>query len=946
MVTKDLLAQLYDAIPVSIALVSSDSEVIYTNVNWQHAFDKYQQEQIFSREGQSWPPDEMPQQQLQRELSAALNKAQLQGVTSSSIRANMRVLKYLHHLTFFIAPFTVHDQTFTLVSAHIHIDFTSGDLEPAFLVGDEGKILDSLLEGVVIQDSQGIITANNPASEVILGLNSEQMRGLANADPKWATITEDGQPCPPEEHPSAVAMRTGHAVLDFTMGIKIPNGQIRWLKINSQPIFSQKEKKPHMTVTSFVDITDERDRQEHLAQLSSKLQLAMDVAKMGVWEYCVKTQKLIWDDAMFHIFDVSPQHFKGTLTDFTRTLYPPDSEEIIGEFKHAISHGLGLNSEFRIVTGNGNIRNISVAATHIKGLKGKSDVYFGINRDVTNEKRAQDKIQQSRDRLLDFISSMPVAVFSVDGESIRLNKRAELIIGYENDEIKSVQSFFDLLFPHDLHPEQSFYESVTSNTEFLTRATMRIMRRDREIRWMEFSGCTLEDGQAWVIADITEKRAAEEELKKLAYYDTLTHLHNRTAIENRLIQSVNRSKVRGKMLGLLVIDLDAFKNINDTYGHPAGDQLLVLVAERLKNRVRRSDTIGRMGGDEFMVIVENVTHQDQLLTIANEFIACFKDPIHLDRELNVLLQVSISVGASLFPEHGKDYVHLFRNADTALYKAKSLGKGRAQLYSEAFTQDLKTRLMLEQRIETALEQQAFDVYFQPIVNCQTNKIVSVECLTRWHDPKLGNVSPETFIPTAESSGQIIRLGLWVLKQACLEFVAWQKNNIDLNYVAVNVSPTQLKDTSFSDSVKQILYDTQLPPDKLVLEITEGVLVEDQAATKNNLIELKKVGVKLAIDDFGTGYSSLAYLKYFDVDILKIDRSFIADIAIDPVDTQITGAIISMAKNLNLRVVAEGVETKEQLTFIQQHACDTYQGFLKSPAVLGAQIVTLIEQDFE
>lgn len=944
MVTKDLLTQLYDSLPVNIALISDSNLVLYANDSWQRSLDKYAAEHIFSGENEVWPSVDLPQKQLLQELSIAIHKAQTEGASCSNIRSDIRILNYQHNLTFSITPFVLNEQTVTMVTVHVVMDILSGGIAPALLSRDEANVFNSLLEGVVIQDSKGVITANNPASEAILGLTSEQMRGVAHTDPKWGTILENGEPCLPEQHPSAIAINTGKPVLNFTMGILNPDGRVRWLKINSQPIFAGKAKTPHMTVTSFVDITDERIRQKALTQLSSKLQLAMDAAQIGVWEYAVDSQRLIWDEAMFQIFDMQQSDFKGVVADFECALHPEDRAKIIGEFNHAISQGCSLTSEFRIIQRNDDIRHIYVAAINIQGQKGESDVYIGINRDITDEKKAKDKIQQSRDRLLDFVSSMPVAVFSVEGESVIFNKRAELITGYESEEIATVQGFFSLLFTQGLRPTSDFFHSVNNNTELLSRTTMQIVRRDREIRWVEFTGCKLEDRQAWVMMDVTEQLVAEKDLKKLAYFDTLTHLHNRTAIENRLIRSINRAKRNGTKLGLLVIDLDSFKNINDTYGHPAGDQLLIFVAQRLKNRVRDTDVIGRMGGDEFMVILENVENQKQLLSISNEFLACFNDPIRLEKDLNILLNVSVSIGASMFPEHGKDYVHLFRNADTALYKAKALGKNRAQIYLEEFTDDLRSRLSLEQRIEQALDDEKFELNFQPIVDCVTNKVVSVECLTRWHDPELGQVSPAKFIAVAESSGQIIRLGLWVLKNACQQFVRWQILGIDLNYIAVNLSPVQLNDSSLVTNIQQIIDETQISPNKLVLEITEGVLVHNQPVTKNILIELKRMGVKLAIDDFGTGYSSLAYLKYFNVDILKIDQSFIADISVDPVDAQITGAIISMAKSLKLRVVAEGVETQQQLDFIQQHQCHTYQGFLKSPALKSEHLVTLLKQE--
>jgi EAL domain-containing protein (putative c-di-GMP-specific phosphodiesterase class I) len=306
--------------------------------------------------------------------------------------------------------------------------------------------------------------------------------------------------------------------------------------------------------------------------------------------------------------------------------------------------------------------------------------------------------------------------------------------------------------------------------------------------------------------------------------------------------------------------------------------------------------------------------------------------------VQISLNVTITIGASCYPEHGSDYVRLFRNADTALYNAKAMGKNRAQIYKTEFTKALQTRLQLEQNIEKAIQDEAFSLYFQPIVDCSSNKILSAECLMRWIDPEAGFIAPDQFISAAESTGQIVRLGKWVIQKSFKEFVRWQQNGIDLNYLAINLSPVQLNDSSLIQVISNALAETGVKPEKIVLEITEGML--------KILLQLKQLGIRLAIDDFGTGYSSLAYLKDFDVDILKIDRSFIMDIPQSSTDVQIAGAIISMAKDLSLKVVAEGVETREQLAFLREHNCNTYQGYFKSPAICSDDFIALCKIDAE
>jgi len=345
-----------------------------------------------------------------------------------------------------------------------------------------------------------------------------------------------------------------------------------------------------------------------------------------------------------------------------------------------------------------------------------------------------------------------------------------------------------------------------------------------------------------------------------------------------------------------------------------------------------------------MVIVEDLRNQQELLDLAHRLLNTLSYPITLSDQTNIQLKTSISVGASIYPKHGLDHINLFKNADAALYKAKFLGKNRAQLYLEEFTKVLQTKIALENLIDLAIQNDAFKLHFQPIVNSTTNKTIGAECLTRWHDPERGNIPPDTFIKVAESSGQIIKLGLWILENACRTFVNWQKKGILLDYIAVNISPIQFNDISLIESIQTILSKTSMPPTHLVLEITEGILMQHQTQTKETLLQLKRLNIRLAIDDFGTGYSSLAYLKYFDVSILKIDRSFIQNVMTDPIDAQITEAIISIAKSLNLSVVAEGVENTDQLEFVRRNECSTYQGYLKSPALSDIDFIAFISKE--
>ena len=647
---------------------------------------------------------------------------------------------------------------------------------------------------------------------------------------------------------------------------------------------------------------------------------------------------------MFSIYDVKESSFTGTLSYFANAIHPDDQEVTLAKFAEAIENRTNLTTEFRIFDSNNKVRHIHAASEIIKGENGESDFHVGINRDVTLQKNAKQQLLAQHNELLNFISSMPVAVFSVVENYITINKRGELLTGYSNDELATVDDFFNSLFCGELVPNHDFAQSVRDKSDLKARSIMQIQRKDKSSRWVAFEGCHLGDRQAWVMIDITEQVEAEEGLKKIAFFDSLTGLPNRHSIEQKLIHFVAQAESAESQFGILLIDLDSFKNVNDTYGHIVGDHLLTRVGRRLSKRVRDGDILGRIGGDEFMVIVRNVDDGEAFIHIANRFIDAFNTPVLLNDGVTLSLNVTITIGASLYPDHGGDYVHLFRNADTALYHAKAQGKNRAQLYQREFTQTLQTQLELEKNIEAAIQNDAFSLYFQPIVNCANNQILSAECLMRWIDPEAGFIAPDKFIAAAESTGQIVRLGKWVIQQSFKEFVRWQQNGIELNYLAINLSPAQFNDGSLVEYISLALAETGVNPNNIVLEITEGMLVHNQEFTSKILKQLKNLGIRLAIDDFGTGYSSLAYLKYFDVDILKIDRSFIMDIPDNPLDLQIAGAILSMAKDLKLKVVAEGVETQEQLDFLNSQDCNTYQGYFKSPAVSGDDFMALYKSD--
>jgi diguanylate cyclase (GGDEF)-like protein len=429
--------------------------------------------------------------------------------------------------------------------------------------------------------------------------------------------------------------------------------------------------------------------------------------------------------------------------------------------------------------------------------------------------------------------------------------------------------------------------------------------------------------------EVERRRKGEQQLNYLAHNDPLTGLPNRALCLDRLQQAMLAAQRRGHRVAVLFLDLDRFKNINDTLGHPAGNRLLQEVANRLTDSIRAEDTVARQGGDEFIVVLDNVRNRIEPATVARKMLAALTSPFMLDSHE---LFVSASIGISLYPDNGNDVTSLIRNADTAMYLAKEHDRNHYRFYETELTDSARERFTLESNLRWAIRDEEFLLQYQPQIDCKSGCVVGVEALIRWQNPKLGLVPPSTFIPLAEESSLIEAIGEWVIKAACRQVRTWQQAGAPATRVAVNVSGRQLMNPGFSSTFMQIVEDTGVSPSLLELEITESAIMRFPDRAMSTLNELKSNGIAVAIDDFGTGYSSLSRLKRFQVDKLKIDQSFVKDIHLSVSDRAIARAIIALGQSLELTVVAEGVETAEQMEILVAEGCDQMQGYLFSRPV--------------
>jgi diguanylate cyclase (GGDEF)-like protein/PAS domain S-box-containing protein len=520
--------------------------------------------------------------------------------------------------------------------------------------------------------------------------------------------------------------------------------------------------------------------------------------------------------------------------------------------------------------------------------------------------RARDAVRESESRFRTLAETAPCAIFIYQGDRFQyVNAAAAGITGYPRVQLETL-NFWDIVHPDFRHMVRERGIARQRGLVVPPRYEFKIVRRDGEERWLDFSANFIEFGgrpaALGIAFDVTERKKAEEQIRSLAYHDILTGLPNRLLFNDRLSVAVAQAHRVGKRLGVLFLDLDRFKVINDSLGHSQGDRLLQAVAERLQGSLREGDTVARLGGDEFILLLPGISRADDAARVAEKVLDCLKLPFRVEaREL----YVTASLGISLYPDDGLDADTLVKNADTAMYRAKDQGRDNYQLYTHAMNETAVERLALESGLRKALSHGELEVHYQPLLDIGTGRVHGVEALLRWRHPERGLVLPGDFIQLAEVTSLILPMGPWILRTACAQARAWQVAGHPNLCVAVNLSARQFQQPDLVAQVRRALEETGLPPSSLDLEITESHAMQNAEATILTLRELKSLGVRISIDDFGIGYSSLSYLRRLPIDTLKIDQSFVRDISTDPDDAAIATAVIALAHTLKLRVVAEG-----------------------------------------
>jgi diguanylate cyclase (GGDEF)-like protein/PAS domain S-box-containing protein len=588
----------------------------------------------------------------------------------------------------------------------------------------------------------------------------------------------------------------------------------------------------------------------------------------------------------------------------------------------------------------------------IRNEEGKPIGFRGTSHDVTERKQAESQreamletIRQSEERYRTIIEQMEEGYFETDlpGKFTFLNDAECRNMGYSREELIGMDR-------HQYADEKNakalvkLFIAVYKTGMPVKAYDLELIKKDGTKAVHEISASLIRNskgeptGFSGIARDVTERKNAEERIQYLATHDSLTELPNRLMFSQLLNHAIQSAKRNKRQLAVFFIDLDRFKIINDTMGHDAGDQLLQEIARRFKQTLRAVDVVGRLGGDEFVILIEEVKELSHAAIVAHKLLTTVIKPIVL---LGEECRVTASIGISIYPQDGENEQTLMKNADSAMYFAKEEGKNNYQFYSKDIQLKSIERLSIETNLRGALERKEFSLHYQAKLDFKTGAITGVEALLRWQSPSLGSVTPTQFIPVAEETGLIVPIGRWVLKTACAQNVAWQRQGLPPVCMAVNLSLRQLTDNNLLEDIETALKDSGMAPNLLELEITESMIMHNPAQLIAVLINIKKIGVRLALDDFGTGYSSLARVKHFPIDTLKVDRSIIHNLQQDPENRDITEAIIAMGKTLSLTVVAEGVETQAQEDFLREHICDEMQGFYFSKPITPGQFGDLL-----
>jgi diguanylate cyclase (GGDEF)-like protein/PAS domain S-box-containing protein len=673
------------------------------------------------------------------------------------------------------------------------------------------------------------------------------------------------------------------------------------------------------------DVTDRKKGEEILMRSRETLAKAQEIAHIGNWDWNIKTGGLEWSDEIYRIFGFKPQEFTATYNAFLERLHPDDRQGVEDAVTGAVAGKAPYEVEHRIVRPDGEERIVLEWGEVFYVEKGEPYRMLGIVQDITSRKRSEDRLKLARGIFENALEG--VLVTDADGKIIMVNPAFTRITGYSAEEVLGQDP---RILQSERQPKE-FYEAMWKSllTDGKWAGEIWNRRKNGEAFPENLSITAVNDKYGRVMQyvsvfyDLSEMKRSEEEITYKSNFDALTKLPNRTLFMDRLDRALVRHSKDNKELAVLYIGIDGFRKVNESMGYTVGDALLQAIAKRLTETIGKLSTPSRFGGDEYVILLDDIESSGQIAELAAEIFDTFRLPFRAGEESIFL---TASVGVSAFPDDGDTSEILIKNSNIAMTQAKKNGRDRYSFFTPEMNERAVYRMSTENDLRTAIKQSQFVLYYQPKVELGSERVIGMEALIRWNHPTIGLMSPFDFIPVAEEAGIIVEMGNWIFLEACMQASEWNRKGFSPIVVAVNVSGKQFAEPDIDRKIKDILDRSGLAPELLQLEITESVVMENVESAIGILNRLKKLGLTLSIDDFGTGYSSFAYLKKFPLDYLKIDKVFVDDIATNEDDIELIAAIISMAHTLKLKVIAEGVETKEQVEVLKRLECDMIQGY--------------------
>jgi len=686
------------------------------------------------------------------------------------------------------------------------------------------------------------------------------------------------------------------------------------------------------------------DHADALRASTERLNEAQRIASIGSWSLDLVSGELIWSDEIFRLFEIDPVRFTPSYESFLNTIHPEDRQMVNKAYVDSVANHTPYEVSHRLLFPDGRVKFVHERCETIYADDdGRPLLSRGTVQDITASKLAEQELSLYANIFEH--SSEGILVTDCDNRIVAVNPAFTNLTGYEFADIRGQNP---RVLGSGNTPRETYQAMWAAlNESGFWQGELWDRKKDGNVfpKWVAISVIRDETGKILNyianFTDISERKANEERIHRLAHHDALTGLFNRFSLQERLEQALLSAHREKRQIAVMFIDMDRFKIINDTLGHHVGDALLIEVARRLQGSVRESDIVARFGGDEFVVVLTGIeAGMTAGAAIAGKIVQLLGEPYRTGEHE---LHSSPSIGISIYPNDGDSAELLMKNADTAMYYAKAEGRNNYQFFTAAMNEAASLRLRMESDLRTALSAGQFELHYQPQMRTTDAGLAGLEALVRWRHPEQGLVPPMDFIPLAEETGQIEELGIWVLNEACRQMAAWREQGIGPVRVAVNISARQLNSPMLVGQVRDALVRHRIAADELELEVTESAAMNDPEHAIRQLKELRQLGLRLAIDDFGTGYSSLSYLKRLPIQTLKLDRGFVRDIETDENDAAISAATIALAHVLGLKVVAEGVETEAQRAFLATHGCDFLQGYLFSKPLPAAAATVFITQ---